>query len=238
VDDTDREYGATASMSRAPLSVETPGVMPRGGVVVLQEAFGVNGHITDVCRRIASEGWLAVAPHLYHRRGDPALGYADVTVVQPYMGSLQGSEILADVDDALRHLSVLGIEPSATAIVGFCMGGYISLIAATERPFGAAVTFYGSGIRNGRFGMPPLLEAAPRLRCPWIGMFGDLDPSIPVDEVEELRTGVASSPYPAEVVRYRDAGHGFVCDQRENYVPHAAEDGWKRMISWLERHLS
>ena len=94
------------------------------------------------------------------------------------------------------------------------MGGSVTLVAAADHELGAAVTFYGGGVSQGRFGFDPLVEVAPRLQTPWLGLFGDLDQGIPIDDVEALRAAAATAPVSTEVVRYAEAGHGFNCDQR------------------------
>jgi carboxymethylenebutenolidase len=86
--------------------------------------------------------------------------------------------------------------------------------------------------------MPPLVELAADLKTPWLGLFGDLDQSIPVEDVEALRKAVAVAPVPTEVVRYPEADHGFHCDARSSYHQESAEDGWKRTVEWLATHLS
>src|SRR5580700_8882900 len=171
----------------APLSIHEPTGAAKGGVIVVQEAFGVNDHIEDVARRFAAEGYLAVAPHLFWRTGDPKLGYTDMGEVMPHMKELTRDGVLADIDVALAHLEGTGIAASSTGVVGFCMGGTVTLIVDAERQVGAAVTFYGGGVVEGRFGFPPLVELAPRLRAPWLGLFGDQDKGIPVEQVEQLR---------------------------------------------------
>lgn len=223
--------------AQTPLSVHEPATPPKGGVLVVQEAFGVNDHIEDVCRRFAAEGWLAVAPHLFHRTGDPKLGYTDMTPVREHMGSLTTETILEDIDTALAHFEAAGIPPSKVGIVGFCMGGTVALAVATRRDLGASVTFYGGGTSTGRFGFDPLIEEAARLRAPWLGLFGDRDQGIPVEDVEQLRTAAATAGPETEVVRYPDAGHGFHCDQRADYHPASAADAWQRTLDWFDRHL-
>jgi carboxymethylenebutenolidase len=94
------------------------------------------------------------------------------------------------------------------------MGGSVTFLAAARRTLGAGVTFYGGGVGEGRFGMPPLVEMAPGLQTPWLGLYGDEDQGIPVDQVEALRQAAATAPVPTEIVRYADAGHGFHCDAR------------------------
>jgi carboxymethylenebutenolidase len=223
--------------SETPLSVHAPATDSKGGLVVIQEAFGVNEHIEDVARRFASAGFLAVAPHLFHRRGDPKLAYDDLPPVMAEMGALTGDMIRDDVDAALNYLSDNGFGPASIGVVGFCMGGAITLATAARRDIGAAVTFYGSGIKTSRFGFRPLLEEAADLRCPWLGLFGDLDPSIPVADVEELRTAATSSGQITEVVRYPEAGHGFHCDRRSDYRADSAADAWTRTLEWFDRYL-
>lgn len=222
----------------APLSIHEPAGAARGAIVVVQEAFGVNGHIEDVTQRFADEGWLAVAPHLFHRTGDPELGYEDMAQVMPHMKALTAESVLADIDTALAHVSKAGIGADRTGVVGFCMGGTVALITAVRRDVGAAVSFYGGGLAEGRFGFGPLIEEAVALRAPWLGLYGDLDQGIPVDDVERLRAAAASSGQPTEVVRYPEAGHGFHCDRRSSYEPASAQDAWRRTLDWFEQHLS
>ena len=221
-----------------PLSIHEPAGPPKGGIVVVQEAFGVNDHIEDVARRFAAEGWLAVAPHLFHRSGDPKLGYGDMSVVMPHMQALTADGVLADIDAALDHLARAGIPREHTGVVGFCMGGTVALVTAARRDVGAAVSFYGGGVTEGRFGFGPLVEEAKGLRAPWLGLYGDRDQGIPVDSVEQLRTAAAASGQETDVVRYPQAGHGFHCDQRDSYEPKSAQDAWTRTLAWFGGHLS
>jgi carboxymethylenebutenolidase len=223
---------------QTPLSVHEPTGEAKGGLVVIQEAFGVNDHIEDICRRLAEEGWLAVAPHLFHRTGDPKLGYGDFSAVAPHLQALTPDSVLTDLDAALSRLDDAGIEPARRGATGFCMGGTCALICAVERPIGAAVTFYGGGVAEGRFGFPSLIELAPRLGAPWLGLYGDRDQAIPVEQVEELRTAAATSSQPTEIVRYPEAEHGFNCDQRASYHAASSRDAWARMLTWFDRYLS
>lgn len=224
--------------SQTPLSVHEPDGPPRGGIVVVQEAFGVNDHIEDVAGRFAAGGWLTVAPHLFHRTGDPTFGYDDMSVVMPHMQALTAEGVLADIDAALDHLTAQGIPPERTGVVGFCMGGTVALVTAARRPVGAAVTFYGGGVTEGRFGFPPLVEEATRLGAPWLGLYGDLDQGIPVDGVEQLREAAAGSGQTTGIVRYPEAGHGFHCDQRVSFESKSAEDAWARTLAWFNEHLT
>lgn len=220
-----------------PLSVHEPVGAPRGGVVVVQHAFGVNDHIEDVCRRFADQGWLAIAPHLFHRSGDPRLDYSELSLAVPHVRTLTSDGVLADVDAALEHLAGAGIPSDRVGVVGLCLGGTIALVVAARRDLGLGITLYGGGIEEGRWGFGPLVEEATRLRAPWLGLFGDLDESIPVAHVEALRAVVASSEQPTEIVRYPEAGHAFLCEGRDTYHAASAVDAWSRMFDWFDRHL-
>jgi carboxymethylenebutenolidase len=214
-----------------------PAGAARGAVIVVQEAFGVNDHIKDVCQRFADAGYRAVAPHLFHRSGDPVIGYDDMEQVIPHIMELKADDLLSDLDATIDRLAEAGCEPAQIGIVGFCMGGSVVFLAAARRVLGAGVTFYGGGVAQGRFGMPPLVELATELKTPWLGLFGDADQSIPVADVEALRAAVSGAPVPAEIVRYPDADHGFHCDARSSYHEASAKDGWQRTLDWLGSHL-
>jgi carboxymethylenebutenolidase len=221
-----------------PLYDVSPDGDPAGAVVVIQEAFGVNDHIEDVARRFADAGFRAVAPHLFHRTGDPRLGYERLTDAMPHMQALTADGLAADIDATLDYLEADGFPPARIGFVGFCMGGTVAMIAAATRSIGAAVTFYGGGILEGRFGGPPLVELAPHLRAPWIGFYGDEDQGIPIQQVEALGQAAADATVPTEIFRYPSAGHGFHCDVRASYDEVAALDAWPRCVAWLREHLA
>jgi carboxymethylenebutenolidase len=210
----------------------------RGAIVVLQEAFGVNSHIEDVCGRLAAEGYRAVAPHLFHRSGDPVIEYEDMQTVVEHIMQVSADGLEADLDATLGHLADAGFAAPRVGVVGFCMGGSVSFLAAARRSLGAAVTFYGGGVAEGRFGMPALVELAPQLQTPWLGLFGDQDQTIPVEQVEALRTAAASASVATEIVRYADAEHGFHCDARSSYHETSAKDAWTRALQWFDTNLS
>ena len=100
------------------------------------------------------------------------------------------------------------------------------------------MTFYGGGIQEGRFGMPSLIQLAPGLATPWLGLFGDLDQGIPFEEVEALRDAASTAPVPTEVVRYPAAEHGFHCDARPSYNEAASKDAWQRTLDWFGQYLT
>jgi carboxymethylenebutenolidase len=216
----------------------TPSGEPRAAVVVVQEAFGVNDHIKDVTRRFATAGYHAIAPELFHRVGGGTAPYDDFAQVLPLFEGLDDAGILIDVDAAIGHLGRAGYGSDRIGIVGFCMGGRVTFLVACRRTLGAAVGFYGGGIVTARFPQfPPLIDEAATMKTPWLGLFGDRDGSIPVEDVERLRAVLAEAPATSDIVRYTDAEHGFHCDARPAYDEAAAKDAWARTLTWFERFI-
>jgi carboxymethylenebutenolidase len=220
------------------LYVAKPEGKAAGAVIVVQEAFGVTDHIKDVCERFAAKGYVAVAPHIFHRSGDPIIDYARMQDVMPHIMTLTAEGIEADLKATIDAVQAMGFSAGQIGVVGFCMGGTIALVAAKLFKLGAAVTFYGGGITQGRFGFPALVELAPELKTPWLGLYGDADQSIPLTEVEVLRRAAAKASVSTDVKRYPDADHGFHCDHRPSfYNEAAAKDGWGRAVDWLKANL-
>jgi carboxymethylenebutenolidase len=226
------------SETTMPLCVARPEGEARGAVLVIQEAFGVTEHIEDVCRRFAAEGYFAVAPHLFHRSGDPVIAYDEMEKVYPYVMALNAEDLAADLDAALGYVAEAGFGPQRTAVVGFCMGGSISYWAGERQALGAVVSFYGGGIAGGRFGIPPLVELAAKLKSPYLGFFGDRDQTISVDEVESLRNALQDAKVPTEVVRFAEAEHGFHCDARSSYHEASSKQAWQQTLQWLNTYLA
>ncbi len=211
----------------------------KGAIIVIQEAFGVNEHIEDVARRFAAEGYHAVAPALFHRAGGGTAPYDDFSKVMPLFEGLTDDGVLMDVDATIDHLHGAGFADGSIGIVGFCFGGRVTFLIAARRKIGAGVGFYGGGITHNSQGMAgPLATEAGSLQTPWLGLFGDEDAMIPVDGVEDLRSGLRGSSVETDIVRYPGAGHGFHCDARESYHEESAKDGWKRALSWFSDNLS
>jgi carboxymethylenebutenolidase len=232
-------HGSMRLYEARPDGEPGPGGAARAAVIVIQEAFGVNEHIEDVTRRFADAGYHAVAPDLFHRAGGGTAPYEDFAQVMPLFEDLDSDEkLLADVDAARRHLHAAGWADAQIGIVGFCFGGRLSLLACLHRPFGAGVGFYGGGIVTARFPMfPAFVDRMHELAVPWLGIFGDLDASIPPEDVEQLREALAGSSAATEIVRYPDAGHGFHCDVRDDYAEAEAVDAWSRTLAWFDIHL-
>jgi carboxymethylenebutenolidase len=219
------------------LHVVKPEGAAKGAVIVIQEAFGITDHIKDVCRRAADAGYFAVAPHVFHRSGDPVIGYDRMQEVIPHIMGLNREGIEADLEATLGYLEAQGFSGRKVAIMGFCMGGTIAFFAGAQWQLGAAITFYGGGIVLSRFGLPTLLELVPQLDTPWMGNYGDLDQSIPLTEVEVLRRAVAAHGTPVEVNRYAEADHGFHCNDRSAYHEASSKDAWAKTVKFLDSHL-
>lgn len=146
------------------------------------------------------------------------------------------------IEDVTRRFAQAGYEerghlPGSIGVVGFCIGGRFTFLACARRALGAGVTFSGGGIASpGLLPYPALIDEAPRLETPWLGLFGDQDASIPVGQVEALRDAVAGAPVDADVVRYADADHGFHRDVGASYHEASAGDAWRRTLEWFGRH--
>jgi carboxymethylenebutenolidase len=209
----------------------------KGAVIVIQEAFGIVDHIKDICQRLAAEGYVAVAPHLFHRTGDPLIPYDKMQEVMPHIMKLNRADIEADLKATLGFLAAAGFSGRQVAIIGFCMGGTISFFAGAEWALGAAVTFYGGGIAQGRFGLPAMADQAPSLKTPWLGNFGDLDQSIPVAEVDALREAAGRAAVDTEVNRYPEADHGFHCNDRSSFNEASSKDAWAKTVRFIDAHV-
>jgi carboxymethylenebutenolidase len=212
---------------------------PASAVIVIPEAFGLNDHIESIAERVAEAGHIGLGLDVFHRSGGGTAPYDDFSKVLPLFDGLTDDGLLTDIDAARAHLHEAGIGDERIGIVGFCFGGRVTFLASVRRVLGAGVGFYGGGIVTPRFPQfPALIDASATMQTPWLGLFGDADESIPVDDVERLRSTLdEKAPVAHEVVRYPDAQHGFNCDQRPSYNRDAAADAWQRTVAWFGTHL-
>ena len=212
-------------------------------LLVAQEAFGVNEHIKGLCRRIAAEGYVAVAPELFHRAGRGiAPSYNDVPAALAYLAPLTNDGLTMDVRAALGAVrNRREVDPARVGIVGFCMGGYTSLLAACRTDVATAIAFYGGGVVRPRpgIGFTPIVNELPRVKVPVLCLFGEDDPQIPPEDITAIRKGLEASDAPHEIVVYPKAVHAFFNDARPAaYNPAAAADAWTRMLEWLRKVLA
>lgn len=227
-----------AGVHSVPLTVSRPaGAEPAAGIVVIQDAFGISPSMIAATERLARQGYLTVAPHLYHRVADDPV--TKFEAARPLMSKLNADHLACDIADAREYLDSAGVVARRIGIVGFCMGGTISLWQAASGDFAAAVTFYGSGVTKSRWkGVPPGLESGAALRCPWLGMYGDKDRSITTEEVEQLRDIALGTALPTSIVRYPTVGHAFATDPTSaNFDAEAAADAWAHAVGWFDAHL-
>ena len=208
-------------------------------VLVVQEIFGVHEHIKDLCRRFAKQGYLAIAPELYARQGDPS-NYEDwKQLFAELVSKVPDAQVMSDLDAAVAWAAKSGAgDPARVAVTGFCWGGRITwLYAAHSKTLKAGVAWYGR-LDGQRTELQPQypIDVAAVLHAPVLGLFGGKDQGIPLTDVDAMKAALAAAKSPSEIVVYPDAGHGFLADYRPSYDPHAAADGWTRCIAWFRAH--
>ena len=206
-------------------------------MIVIQEAFGVNDHIKDVTRRIAAAGYVGVAPAMFHRAGGGTAPYDDFNQVMPLFEGISDDGILDDVDATVAHLEArVRRRASASSGSASAAGSCSSSPRRGARRRGHLLRRRHRA--RARSGLPPLIGEAADLQTPWLGLFGDLDKGIPVDDVEVLRARCGDADVVADIVRYADADHGFHCDVRGAYHEDAARDAWQRALEWFDTHIA
>lgn len=211
-------------------------------ILVVQEIFGVHEYIKDVCRRLAKQGYQAIAPELYARQGDPRR-YTDIQeLIAEVVNTVPDAQVMADLDACVAWARAHGGDTARPGITGFCWGGRIVWLYAAHNPaVKAAVAWYGrlTG-RSSTLTPKHPLDVADTLHGPVLGLYGGQDPGIPPDTVDRMRTALAASANPASKTSvihvYPDAPHAFHADYRPSYRKEAAEDGWKRMSEWFRTH--
>jgi carboxymethylenebutenolidase len=213
----------------------------RPALIVLQEAFGVNEHVRDVGRRLVGEGYVAVAPELFHRAG-PGLefGYTDWDRVKPVMGGLTRAGLTADLQAAFAYLKAHPrVDPAKIAVFGECLGGYTAVLASIELEIAGAVAFYPGGLNRVRpgIGFGPLLDSLGGVRCPLLLVYGGKDAGIPLADVAEVRSRLETLGKPHEVHVMPEGGHGFCCEARASYHRESAEQAWALALAWLRARL-
>jgi carboxymethylenebutenolidase len=201
-----------------------PAGAPRAGLVVVQEIFGVNGHIRRVSDGFAADGYLVLAPALFDRvERDVSMGYKpeDIERGRAIRMKLGFDEMVKDVRGAVR---ALGAGGARVGVVGYCMGGTLAWLAATRiEGVHCAVGYYGGGIAD---------AAGEQPRCPVLLHFGETDQSIPPEHWAKVRAA-----HPGVPLHLYPAGHGFNCDERASYHAESAALARQRTLDFLSRHL-
>ncbi|WP_287806365.1 dienelactone hydrolase family protein [Diaphorobacter sp.] len=209
-------------------------------VLVISEIFGVHEYIADVCRRLAHEGYLAVAPDLFARQGDPR-AYSEVAkLMSELVSKVPDAQVMADLDGAVQWAGAHGGDLQRVGITGFCWGGRITWLYAAHGPVKAGVAWYGRLVGQASALNPKHpVDLAPILKAPVLGLYGEKDAGIPLDTIDKMKSALSEGSAAAKASRfvvYPDAPHAFHADYRPSFRKEAAQDGWKRTLAWFKQH--
>ena len=216
---------------------------PAGGknlpiVLLVQEIFGLHEHIRDLVRRLGKAGYLAIAPNLYQRQGDPTAIKDINQLVQEIVAKVPDAQVFRDLDASVVWAGAHGGDVNKLAVTGFCWGGRITWLYSAYSPaVKAGVAWYGRLVGKAT-DLQPLypLEVAAQLHAPVLGLYGEADGGIPMESVEKMRVALAAAGEPSEIIVYPKAPHGFNADYRPSYVSEFAADGWQRMLAWFRKN--
>lgn len=208
-------------------------------VLVVQEIFGVHEYIADTARRFAKAGYLAIAPELYARQGDPTKYSEMAKLMAEVVSKVPDAQVMADLDGAVQWAGANGGNTSKVAITGFCWGGRIAWLYTAYSPnVKAAAAWYGRLVGQPNALMPQNpVDVGAKLNGPVLGLYGGADAGIPLDTLDKMKAVLAGGNAAAkasEFVVYPDAPHAFHADYRPSYRKEAAEDGWKRTLAWFK----
>jgi carboxymethylenebutenolidase len=196
------------------------------GIIVFQEAFGVNAHIRNMTERFAKLGFVAIAPELFHRTGDGIeLPYGDMAGVKPHREKITTDGIAADSRAAFAWLAEHA-DPHRVAAIGFCMGGMAAYVANATLALSGAISFYGVGP----------LELAGQQHSPLLMFWGGRDQHITTVDTRAVADSLTAAGRVHEQVTFSHAGHGFMCDQRPAYDPPAAAQAWALVQAFLRAY--
>ena len=209
-------------------------------VLVVQEIFGVHEYIADTCRRFAKAGYLAIASELFARQGDPTKYGEMAKLIAEVVNKVPDAQVMADLDGAVKWAGANGGDVSKVAVTGFCWGGRITWLYASQAPIKAGVAWYGRlvGAPNDLQPKHPV-DVAANLRAPVLGLYGEKDTGIALDTVEKMKAALATGSVAAKAsqfVIYPDAPHAFHADYRPSFRKEAAEDGFKRALEWFKQN--
>jgi carboxymethylenebutenolidase len=207
-------------------------------VLVIQEIFGVHEYIADVTRRWAKAGYLAIAPELYARQGDPSKYGEIAKLLSEVVSKVPDAQVAGDLDAMVKWAAANGGDVSRVGVTGYCWGGRQTWLYAAHGPIKAAVAFYGPLVGTPNERMPKFpIDLAGSLKGPVLGLYGGADQGIPLDTVDRMKAALAGGNGAAkasQIVVYDGAPHGFHADYRPTYRKEAADDGWKRAQEWFK----
>jgi carboxymethylenebutenolidase len=214
--------------------VARPTGRPRAGLIVFQEIFGVNSHIRDITERFAREGYLAVAPELFHRTG-PGFesGYTDMAPGRTHAQATTDAGLAADIRATFEWLHKQGLSVAA---VGYCMGGRVTTLAAMTVPLACGISYYGGGIAPHPFYKVSLLERFQEIQAPMLFFWGGRDQFITTENVEAVKAALRANNKTFASAEFSDADHGFFCDARATYNAAASAEAWPLTLAYLANH--
>lgn len=207
-------------------------------ILVVSEIFGVHEHIADVARRFAKQGYLALAPALFVRQGDPAKEPNIADLMKNIIAKTPDAQVMADLDACVAWAKANGGNVDKLGITGFCWGGRVTWLYAAHNPaVKAGVAWYGRLVGDSTPNTPRHpVDIAPALTVPVLGLYGGKDTGIPLDSVEKMKAALAQGRSGSRFVVYPEAGHAFHADYRPSYVEAAAKDGWRQALDWFKSH--
>ena len=219
---------------------------PHPGVVVIQHGVSLDYWLQDICRRISSAGYAAIAPDLYHRV-DPSDVSPDTwrdrysSTYKPNARRVTATDenIIKDVNATIEHLRTHpAVRGDQIGITGFCMGGRVAYLMATSNPLlQAAALFYSADLKDSwGDGLSPF-DRTPDVHCPVIGFYGEDDRHPPPEEIKSLDAELTRHDKVHEFHFYAGVGHGFQWDGTEKYHAGAARDSWEKMLTWFQKYL-
>jgi carboxymethylenebutenolidase len=217
---------------------------PRPAVLVFEEVFGVNVHIRDVCKRLATAGYVAIAPDYHHRAWKPGtqLGYTpdDVKQGMALIPKLTLDGLNADLAATIAYVKTRKeANPAKLGAIGFCIGGHVAYYAAATQPILATASFYGGGVATfGPGNTRPTVERSGDIKGKIVCFFGGQDQHIPATSRDKIQQALKEHHVRHEIVLYDAADHGFFCDQRGSYNPKAAADAWERVERLFAEELA
>jgi carboxymethylenebutenolidase len=214
-----------------PSGVQSPPI-----ILVCMEIFGVHEFIKDVTRRLGHLGAFAVAPDYYFRLGDMTK-VSDTQELMPKVNSKSDTELFADLDATVAWAKSKGGDANRLGIMGFCRGGRNVWHYSAHNPnLKAGVAFYGPLADKSDAAPKSSIDLAPEIKEPVLGLYGEADGGISVDQVRQMEAALKANGKTAEFHVYPGAPHGFVADYRASYRKEAADDAWNRMVGWFKKY--
>lgn len=207
-------------------------------VLVISEIFGVHEHIADVARRFAKLGYLALAPDLFVRQGDPKAYPTIPELIKEVVAKVPDQQVMNDLDAVVAYAKANGGNTDKLGITGFCWGGRITWLYSAHRPtVKAGVAWYGQLVGTKSTLNPhSAVDVAPDLKVPVLGLYGAKDTGISLDHIATMKAALAQGKSGSEFVVFPNSGHAFHADYRPSYVEADAKEGWQKCVAWLKAH--